>query len=326
MIRVRYPRGSIIDRDRASLTGPYAVEVTDPGVIALEEEKNGPAQFAFVERGLRPWFERRWSAGPQPFTFVSVETQAGCNCTCSFCPVSRHADPRPAGRMTLEVLTKIAGELAEIDFAGGIALFGNNEPLLDDRIADIVRLFGASVPKAQLRMLTNGTLMTPDLVRRLFDAGLGLLTINNYTDGQRMIRPLRRLIEHGADLAPFDIRVSMRHRDEVLTTRGGLAPNKPVPAVSPRGFCALPFTEIHISYTGGVSLCGFDPHHRESMGDVTTDSLRDIWTGHALTSYRDRLIAGVRGGLCGACDFDGFRDPRAARPRPLDGWEDDDGS
>lgn len=317
MIRIRFPTEASVP---AWLSGGLDdVQVTyDPGVITVEGEKNGSGQFANVDRLLRPMFAAMWSTGPRRFRLVSIETRAGCNFSCSFCPVSQLVDPRKPGELRWELLEKVAGELAALAFAGRVSLFGNNEPLLDRRLASIVQLFRSSCPGADLRVLSNGTRAHRDLVIELFEAGLSTLIINNYTDGQRLIVPVRALIRAAGELVDFDIRVSVRSRTDILTTRAGLAPNKPRPGIRPHGFCALPFTDLHIAYTGDVNLCCFDAYGRVSMGNIATMPLDELWQTATFDLYRKRLLRSVRGGLCSNCDFDGFRDPfLAGGRRPL---------
>ena len=221
--------------------------------------------------------------------------------------------------MGLELLDKVARELKELNFSGRLSLFGNNEPLLDDRLVEIVGFYRSHLQAADLRILTNGTKITVGDTRALFDAGLSTLIVNNYTDGRKLIGPVRSLIEADAELADCDIRVSVRDRLSVLTTRAGMAPNKPVPEVAPKGFCALPFTDLHISYTGDVNQCCFDAYGQTSMGNVTDERLIDIWSSQAFNPLRASLLESRRSGLslCDKCDFDGFREPQVGREPPL---------
>ena len=255
----------------------------------------------------------------RPFALVSIETRSGCNYDCSFCPVSRSVDPRAPGEMSYELLQKIAAELSDLRFSGMICLFGNNEPLLDERMPGLVRMFSSECPQSKVRILTNGTYVSVPLVTELFEAGLARLTINNYTDGQRLIAPVRSLVRAAGQLFPFDIRVSVRSRVEVLTTRAGTAPNKQVPAFTPTGFCGLPFTDIYVSYTGAVNLCSFDAYGQVPMGNVTDLPLMSIWQSEGFQHYRDNLLRSVRAGLtlCQNCDYDGFRNPDDRLKVPL---------
>lgn len=285
----------------------------------MEEEKNTERQRTAIDRVLRAEFARLWSADDRLFNLVTVETRAGCNHSCTFCPVSRSVDPRPSGELDLTTIAAISRQLNELGYAGRIALFGNNEPLLDIRLPEIVAIFHRSCPAADIRILTNGILARPTLVADLFEAGLSTLLINNYSDGRRIIAPVRELLAAADRLRHHDIRISVRRRAEILTTRAGLAPNKPRPTVEPRGFCALPFTDLHISYTGEVNLCCFDAYGRIRMGDVTETPLTEIWQSPHFVRYRTSLLRSNRADLelCRDCDFDGFRDPNLNAPHPL---------
>lgn len=318
MIRLRFAPDVTVPTSLPLRSGVVEL-TTDSTVIAAESEKNGATRATSVDQVLRPLFAGRWREHAPLFSLVSVETRAGCNHECGFCPVSRSIDPRAPGKLEMNLVCKIADELADLDFAGRVSLFGNNEPLLDTRLVEIVALFRSRLPRVDIRILTNGTLATPQLVAELFGAGLSTLTVNNYTDGERLIRPVNDLMGAGEQFAPFDIRISVRDRGEVLTTRAGLAPNKPVPAEPPTGFCALPFTDLHIAYTGDVSQCCFDAHGRVSMGSVATSRMTDIWYSPKFTSLRESLLQSRREGLtlCETCDFDGFRDPDVGGSTPL---------
>lgn len=312
MIRIRLPNHTLIDA-LAPGKGQSAHVTDDDRIVALESEKNTFRTRAAVDQLLRPAVEAIWSLSRPLFSIVSVETRAGCNYDCGFCPVGKAIDPRPPGELSLSLLEKISEELAELGFAGRVSLFGNNEPLLDERMPEIVAMFRERLPDADLRILTNGTRAGLALVHELFDRGLSTLIINNYTDGTRLIAPVRRLIEAAEEFTSHDIRISVRKRDEILTTRAGLAPNKPAPEFTPRGFCALPFTDLHVTYTGDVGLCCFDAHGRVTIGNVADASLVEIWQSPLFEPYREGLMRSTRSGLtpCETCDFDGFRELEA---------------
>jgi len=210
------------------------VVTQDPGILALEGEKNHDEDNAAIQAALRSAYKKKWSDPRSAlFQLVSIETQAGCNASCGFCPVSRATDPRPSGVLPMDVMERIAANLADLEYSGRVALFGNNEPLLDSRIVDKVRMFRKRLRGVDLRLLSNGTLADVRRVRDLFEAGLTTLTLNNYTDGRSLIRPVRDLLASAELFVDHDVRVSVRRRDEVLTTRAGLAPNKLAPARPP---------------------------------------------------------------------------------------------
>jgi MoaA/NifB/PqqE/SkfB family radical SAM enzyme len=262
---------------------------------------------------LRDLVMAEWSDRRVPlFQILALETRTGCNLTCSFCPVSRESDQRPYSEMPISTMIAVLSELSQLNYSGSILLFSNNEPLLDDRIVEIVSLSRTHCPEARIKILSNGTRLSINLASDLFDAGLTVLEIDNYSDGRRLIRPVQDLINSAALFDGVDIRINMRRLHETLTNRAGTAPNKAPLAVSRSQFCALPFTDITVVPDGRVTLCCFDAYEVTTFGTIHDSSLVDIWTGDAFRRVRTSLSTLDRScnGLCAVCDYDGFRIPR----------------
>ena len=115
------------------------------------------------------------------FTDIEIETINRCNGTCSFCPVNRNVDTREFKKMPEELFNKIIQELKEINYSGSVALYSNNEPLLDKRIYEFARITREELPNSYIYMFTNGTLIDMDKFLELMKY-LDLLVIDNYTD------------------------------------------------------------------------------------------------------------------------------------------------
>ena len=67
--------------------------------------------------------------------------------------------------------------------------------------------------------------------------------------------------------------------------------------------CPFIFERLNIDSRGNVMVCGYDISAHTSMGNVTTESIRDIWHGPGFRFYREKHLAG-RGkeiGLCAGC-------------------------
>jgi radical SAM protein with 4Fe4S-binding SPASM domain len=63
------------------------------------------------------------------------------------------------------------------------------------------------------------------------------------------------------------------------------------------------FERLNIDSRGNVMVCGYDISGNTSMGNVTTQTVRDIWHGEGFRYYRDKHLAG-RGKdipLCAGC-------------------------
>lgn len=317
MIRIRMDR---LAAETDLLTADSnIIRETDSSYIAGEHEKNTQQHRRVVNEKLRSLIAGMWKSSPQLFRVISVETRSRCNMSCGFCPVSKNDDPRETGLLPMETVRKVASGLAALNYRHTILLFGNNEPLLDDRITDIISIFRNSCPESTIRILTNGTMLTPELLHSLFDAGLSTLVINNYTDGRKLIMPVERILREADRFKHYDIRISVRKIDEVLTNRAGTAPNKQGLEQPLMQFCALPFVDLHIAYTGRVVLCCFDAIGKTDLGNVNVSSLQEIWESSQFQNVRSQLLRKNRGAnpTCAGCDFDGFRDPYQDTANPL---------
>lgn len=67
--------------------------------------------------------------------------------------------------------------------------------------------------------------------------------------------------------------------------------------------CPFIFERLNIDSRGTVMVCGYDISANTSMGNVETDSIRDIWHGPGFKFYRDKHLAGQGGDipLCRGC-------------------------
>jgi MoaA/NifB/PqqE/SkfB family radical SAM enzyme len=246
------------------------------------------------------------SGGPDPlFTHVEIETINRCNGECGFCPVNRHADPRPAARMKEDLFRSIIGQLREMDYRRSLYLYSNNEPLLDTRIVDFAAHAKEQLPAASVRMYTNGILLTPDILRRLAPH-LDDITINNYSDDFTLAPNIREILDMSERDSGLSrkVRVVMRYRRELMTSRGGQSPNKLdiLPRTLPVG-CLLPARQLIVRPDGRLSLCCNDAVGVMTLGDANTDSILDIWNSPGNKALRRRVLEG-RGGvdLCRQCD------------------------
>ncbi|CAO3441346.1 radical SAM/SPASM domain-containing protein [Azospirillum endophyticum] len=67
--------------------------------------------------------------------------------------------------------------------------------------------------------------------------------------------------------------------------------------------CPFIFERLNIDTRGNVMVCGYDISANTSMGNVNSESIRDIWHGEGFRWYRDQHLAG-RGAdvpLCSGC-------------------------
>ena len=113
---------------------------------------------------------------------IAIETVMGCNLRCPMCPISNIPEAmnhRPVQVMRADVYRRILEQIA--DRPRSILLNIIGEPLLHPRIVEFVER--AKRDGHHVGLITNGTRLTRNLVVRLIEAGLDVLTMS--VDGFR---------------------------------------------------------------------------------------------------------------------------------------------
>jgi organic radical activating enzyme len=238
------------------------------------------------------------------FDNIEIETVNRCNGGCSFCPVNTKNDPREYQKMTEKLFYKIIGELEDMDYQGKIALYSNNEPFLDDRIIDFQKYARAHLPKARFHLFTNGTLLTLDKFVEIIPY-LDELVIDNYNQNLELIPNNKKIVDYCEEHEELKNKVTvvLRKIDEVLTTRGGDAPNARTVSY-PDAKCVLPFRQMIVRPDGKVSLCCNDPLGRNTLADLNEETLLEAWNNPRFRMVRKCLDEGGRKNWkhCEYCD------------------------
>jgi MoaA/NifB/PqqE/SkfB family radical SAM enzyme len=102
---------------------------------------------------------------------VYVEPSNRCNLACRTC--MRNAWHEPLGDMAWATFERLLSGLEELDTAPLVFFGGLGEPLIHERILDMVS--GAKALGCRVELITNATLLNESMARRLVDAGLDRL-------------------------------------------------------------------------------------------------------------------------------------------------------
>ena len=195
------------------------------------------------------------------FQQVLVETRTDCNNNCPFCP---HAfNKKPLGIMTWECYITIIDQLVSIGYNGRVALMLSNEPLLEDRLEDMIKYAKSKSQRLFIDITTNGRLLTVEQLDKLFSLGLDNININDYR-GDREKNP-------------------EKWSPNIETIHKAYGNNPKV-------------------YNGDILLCCDDFMYDTCFGNVMRDSLIDSWNAKAYNDYRLALLENKRIGLCSACN------------------------
>ena len=114
---------------------------------------------------------------------VHLDTCNVCNFRCKFCTTGDHEllakHGRPRGFMTYELFRKIVDDLGAFDDKVKELIFHKNgEPLLHERIVDMLRYAKEKDVAHKLTLVTNASLLTPRLARDIMAVGPDFMQIS----------------------------------------------------------------------------------------------------------------------------------------------------
>jgi uncharacterized Fe-S cluster-containing radical SAM superfamily enzyme len=242
-------------------------------------------------------------------TTVQVETTNVCNSNCVFCP---HSEFEEHGTMPDKLYAKIVNECVEVPTLEVFIPMGTGEPLCDPKI--LSRIFYARTvldDRVIIRLFTNASFLDDPIVEYLS-------TVRNF-QLHISLNGLRHETRHrlmGLDDAEHVLKMWQKARDlkmQVLATmiahpsvdpvelaefaqRGGRVISyanwsgriwEPVGRVTHPRNCSRVAHHLFILYTGQVSLCCFDPFGTENFGDLTRNTVKEVW-GSPRRQFADR--------------------------------------
>lgn len=258
---------------------------------------------------------------------VSLETLTLCNAACTFCPYP--TSERKGERMSDALIDKLVGEMAGWKVPFMFSPFKLNEPLLDARTIPLCERINREVPKAGLRLFTNGSALTPEKIERI--AGLKQvvhvwISLNSHIP-EEYESVMGLSFEKTAKKLDYLHSVDFPH-DVVMSTVG--FPNEPfrrycfdrwpkfesvaikrdswlgytqsysndVPDVS----CARWF-ELSITSSGKVALCCMDSEAAFSIGDVSTSTMMEVYNAPLYRERRERMLSRKQVTPCNTCTY-----------------------
>ena len=119
-----------------------------------------------------------------PFV-VFVDPSDACNFKCRFCPTSDRDLMKSVGRpwkqMSFDLFKKIADDMTE--FPGQVEvlrLYKDGEPLINKRLADMIKYAKDVGASKRIDMTTNAALLTKDKGKEIVNAGLDRINISIY--------------------------------------------------------------------------------------------------------------------------------------------------
>lgn len=262
-------------------------------------------ELLFFNEKIESYNEKvKYVARNSKLLFIEIETHNRCNNNCSFCPVSVGNDIREYKQMSEELFLKIINNLEDLKYCNALSLFSNNEPFLDSRMIKFLKLAKERLPNAYHYIYTNGSVLTPELFIEA-EKYLDLIVIDNYNDSLELNGPVKKIYELFENNRAYKdkVRIDIRKKTEILSSRGGEAPNRKDSLKTIKNLCVLPFVQLIIRPDGKISLCCNDAYGKMTLGDINKDKIEDIWNGEKYNEVRANIIKGRSYiDLCKCCD------------------------
>lgn len=261
---------------------------------------------------------------------LQLETTSVCNAACCFCPYP--IMQRAKGLMPMPLFERIIADAATVPLIDRISLVGLGEPTLDRFLVQRIEAVRRSMAAIWLDVVTNGSLLTRKLIDQLIAAGLTQLSISlnavtrekrraimQLDDFDRVVEMCHYAIAAGAgrmkvvvkglnekdlmeagDLAQFAETWGER---AFLHLEGNWAGSMRKARIPMAEACHRALSQIMVLWDGRVSLCCFDAEGAEILGDLRTQTLREVFNGGRALEIRTAHAEGRRAEipLCAGC-------------------------
>lgn len=266
---------------------------------------------------------------------LQLETTNVCNAACVFCPYPKME--RAKGRMTKALSDKILTDAAGLgDKIERITFTGLGEPLLDADLEYRIRFAKAANPKWHVDVYTNGTFLTPSRSDKLAEAGLDTLYVSLnavshekrkaimdlddyekvceqivYAARLEKMRVIIKAIQTKDLMEVGEPEVFMRKWGGPMNLGGGgflhlegnWAGQMSNVRVVPSTACSRALMQIMVLWDGRVSLCCFDGEGKVILGDLNSQTIREVFNGSKALGIREAHNEGRRSTLplCNNC-------------------------
>lgn len=243
----------------------------------------------FVNNHILPRIHRVW-----------IETVNFCNLHCSICPTGLYMRQEDKMIMNMELFSSIVDMLSKYEDANSLTIcpFGHGEPLLDDLIIEKIEYIRNKIPKCNIELHTNTTVIQK-YFDRLISSGLTKLVMNLYNPETEQICKsmlskynLQELskkikIEYRIRYVETDNGCQMKYGNW-YSNRAGVIDLGPCASDTP---CILPFFQLSIDVNGNIKQCCYD-----TIGVTIFDNIKnfsniyDVWLSYKYKRIRIKLM------------------------------------
>ena len=281
-----------------------------------------------------------------PF-LVHIDPTNLCNMRCSFCPTGHKSarDMRNNGMMDWNLYVKIIDGFKDMPHRiKQLTFCKDGEPMLHPRLLDMMEMAVEADIADKVWLKTNGTLLTPEINKRLVNIGLDLIGISikavsaegyEKTTGVKVdYEKLKRMVDNlhsRSVLTPIYVNtVNAGYTEEekekfyndfeyisdyvAIEDMHGwscgfsdkITENDTV--VSSKIACPWPLLTMSINFDGKVSACQEDWSMQAIVGDLNEETVSEAWRNKDRYYFIFKHLMGQRSTLppCANCSFIDF--------------------
>ena len=240
--------------------------------------------------------------------YIEFETTNYCTRKCSWCSFGNEdfRKNEPMEYLDIVYIEKLLQELKDYQYKGVLGLFGINEPLMDKRICNgqiILLCKKYLLPEVELSIVTNGDLLTEEILQVFTDTALDHLGISCYDDaGFIKAENYKDQFKGKLDIHVLDYRKHNRHL--LWLNRAGSVKN--IPEYEHLPYCILPNFEVIVGYDGNVRMCTSDTYGHIKLGNIKTTNLVSILQSEHRKIIKKKISKNRKDVFpCSQCNFTG---------------------
>lgn len=262
---------------------------------------------------------------------VQIEATNICNAKCTFCP--RDDMKRRQGIMDMALYRKIVDECAALGI-GHVRMHNYGEAFVDKQLPEKIA-YAKSRGIPEVGVITNGSLLGPDVAKAVVEAGLDAINISLDAAGRDTFESTRLGLKYDKVIA--NVEGLVRIRRELGRTRPKLILSfvRQDNSAEEQSFIdhwsavadKIHITELHnwagtlkrrsdvnfpcyrqwltftVLWDGRVSLCCADLDGHVVLGDLTTQTIADVWNGDTYRRVRREQLESGGPSICRGCDL-----------------------
>jgi radical SAM protein with 4Fe4S-binding SPASM domain len=193
--------------------------------------------------------------------------------------------------MSIEIYEELISQLKELEYEGRISYDFYNEPTLSPHLENYIMMAKSALPKTNIELYSNGTLISLDRFQRLNAAGVDKFIITKHEGLGTYIfeETMTKLSEEELSKVQYREFTELR-----LTNRGGVLPGIPFETEAVNLPCMIPSMMLTITVNGNVVPCFEDFYQKNQMGNIMEKKIKDIWLSDDYVSFRKKLFFGKR--------------------------------